>query len=431
MPRLKRDKQNEKKKASNQKHESNHHRWALNSIQSMSYLVDFETDINRVFTAPTGPISSAMNGVYAFSSAAFVVGFAIWIAIIAYDVAFGRTEDGLQHILSKMGKIFFTGMLAFYGWLWFIDLANNVQQAFVFALSGGTSTTVASAVELNLLTPLDKILVNLKNGYSQASQAFSIARPGEMTFAFGNYLDFRAGHFILWLLASGLGIVTIGMYLVSFAAFQILLAVGPFFILAGAFPITHRFTETWVGAILTASLAMGFTALLVLLTATLLGLSVLVVSTDSVAAVAAAIQTGATTTLRAFLAKAGFALLLIYLYYKIFDIAASLGGGINMGSNLARGTRNLARDVAGAAKAAWKPGLNSQSPAFSAGTNTITSRSSPSATASRMSSAISRAAAAGSAAFGTGLGAGFGAGAQATRSIGKFAYNRLSSVFRR
>ena len=36
------------------------------------------------------------------------------------------------------------------------------------------------------------------------------------------------------------------------------------------------------------------------------------------------------------------ALLIIYLYYKVFDLAAALGGGLNMGNNLVGDPRQLA-----------------------------------------------------------------------------------------
>ena len=46
-----------------------------------------------------------------------------------------------------------------------------------------------------------------------------------------------------------------------------------------------------------------------------------------------------------FLGKCGYSLLLVYLYYKVFDLAATLGGGMNLGNNMMGAMRAIARDA--------------------------------------------------------------------------------------
>ena len=53
-------------------------------------------------------------------------------------------------------------------------------------------------------------------------------------------------------------------------------------------------------------------------------------------------------------AKIGSALLLIYMFKKVFDLAAALGGGLNMGNNMVEGVRNMVQDVARSAAAGSK-----------------------------------------------------------------------------
>ena len=45
-------------------------------------------------------------------------------------------------------------------------------------------------------------------------------------------------------------------------------------------------------------------------------------------------------------AKIGSAALLIYMFFKVFDLAAALGGGLNMGNNLVAGARAISHDMA-------------------------------------------------------------------------------------
>jgi type IV secretion system protein VirB6 len=46
-----------------------------------------------------------------------------------------------------------------------------------------------------------------------------------------------------------------------------------------------------------------------------------------------------------FASKCGVALLMIYMYWKIFDLASALGGGLNLGNNIIGAIRQLYRDM--------------------------------------------------------------------------------------
>jgi type IV secretory pathway VirB6-like protein len=146
------------------------------------------------------------------------------------------------------------------------------------------------------------------------------------------------GYGILQLCVYAIVVISYAMYFVSFAAFRLILAVGPFFLFTLSFPFTQRFFETWIGAAITAALAMAFTAFMTVFCATMLGIKPLNDATTTITFA----DFGFVSTM---LAKAAFAALGIYLYFKIFDLASSLGGGLNMGNNMAGAVRSLANDL--------------------------------------------------------------------------------------
>lgn len=304
----------------------------------MSFLSDFETQLTSAFTDVVTPVSAAVASGF---RPIFVAGFSIWILMISYEVAWGKTEDGMTFILTKIGKIFFIGLVALYGWGSIRELAEALRMGFVSFVScsgGGCAGTISEALELNLLTPLGQVWRNLYLSMIDALSVWSV-------FSF----DFLAQCFLMLCAAvvyagltvcvALLSIVTLAMYMVSFASFQLMMAVGPFFLLCLSFPVTQKFFETWTGAVMTAIMAMTFTALLAVMAASLLGLNTVVTATTTID------WSGSYDFIVAMLAKCGYALLLVYLYYKVFDLAASLGGGMNMGNNMTGAVRTLARDL--------------------------------------------------------------------------------------
>ncbi len=107
----------------------------------MSFLFDFETQLTSAFVSgagggPSAAISSTASAILLTFKGAFVLGFMIWIMLIAYEVAWGKTEDGMTYLLTRIGKIFLIGAFAFEGWPAVQELLISIQQAFVSAVSG-------------------------------------------------------------------------------------------------------------------------------------------------------------------------------------------------------------------------------------------------------------------------------------------------------
>lgn len=300
----------------------------------MSFLTDFETSINTFLAT----VASAGTGIVGIFQAAFIAGFSIWIMLIAYDVAYGKSEDGLAYLMKKIFRVFIIGVIALFSWPELADLLGGVKDALVVSLSGGPN--IASILDTSLITPLKNMAKALWDWPTTGITALDLVTPTTLLKKIAYYV-------FLWLVFLGLVIVVtvvcivaLSMFLVALAAFSLLMAVGPFFLLCLAFPMLQRFFETYIGNVLTSILGMAFTALLVTVVGGLLDIN----------AIAATLTTSTNygdfgTIASAIAAKIGSALLLTYMFFKVFDLASALGGGLNMGNNMIGGVRNIVNDM--------------------------------------------------------------------------------------
>jgi type IV secretory pathway VirJ component len=176
---------------------------------------------------------------------------------------------------------------------------------------------------------------------------------------------------------------------------------------------------------------MAFTVLMVTFVAGLFGLvgiqTIVPTATDE-ATVASEVR-----SMAVFLAaKGAMALLIIYLYYKVFDLAASLGGGLNMGNNMVNGVRSILRDLQSGRGRQAQNTTNSVSQGSGGGGSMASQRAGQAnrtltgmavSAASPAVSAVGQAAITG--ARNLGRIASYGAG-RAAGAVGRYAYNRNS-----
>lgn len=301
----------------------------------MGFLTNIETAVTTGFTPVANTFGAGLLGTF---RPAFIIGFTIWITLIAYEVAFGKSEDGFTYIFTKIGRIFLIGVLALYGWPEVADLLGGVKDGFV----GGN--TISTILETNLMNPITALWSGLWTwftatlgdiGWTELGRLMSTLAMFALLFLTYGAMSAAVGLF---------GAIALAMYLVASSAFVLLLAIGPFFLLCLAFPFLQRFFETYIGNVMTAILAMAFTVLMVMFVANLFGLvniqTIVPVATDS-----ATLGNMAKEMAVLFTSKAAMTLLIVYLYYKVFDLAAALGGGLNMGNNLVGGVRAIMRDL--------------------------------------------------------------------------------------
>lgn len=380
-----------------------------------SFLSNFETAINGSFASTVGTVTGRVVSSF---QGAFITGFMIWIMLIAYEVAWGKTEDGMTYILTRIGKMFLIGTLALWGWPAISFLMSELQADFMTAIAG--SPTISSVLENNILIPLTAQWNSLFDGFMSW---FSISRMVNLpTFIGGIFFGVILIFAFLGLavVCAAICIITLAMYCVALASFYVLLAVGPFFLMCLAFPFLQRYFETWIGSTFTAILAMAFAGLLAVTTASLLNLGSMAANFP-----ASGVDLSISGTLSLVTAKIAFGFLLIYLFFKVYDLASALGGGMNMGSNMIGAMRQLARAMNKPPKQASPPKPNEIKLGDGGGAS---SASSPSNKA-----LLANAANAGVRSVGRGvanMGRGVATVGQHSAQLGSYAYNRGVAALR-
>ena len=301
----------------------------------MGFLTDTETAITSGFTAVANTFGAGLLGTF---RPAFIVGFTIWITLISYEVAFGKSEDSFTYIFTKIGKIFLIGVFALYGWPELADLLNGVKEGFV------GSNTMSTVLETNLIDPMTALWAKLFEWFTATLNDVGWTELGRLMSTLALFSLLFLAYALMSAAVAVFGVVALAMYLVANSVFILLLAIGPFFLLCLSFPFMQRFFETYIGNVMTSILAMAFTVLMVMFVAGLFGLvgiqTIVPTATDE-STVTNMIKSMAVL----FAAKAAMSLLIIYLYYKVFDLAAALGGGLNMGNNMVGGVRAIMKDV--------------------------------------------------------------------------------------
>lgn len=401
----------------------------------MGFLADTETAITTGFTAVANTFGAGLLGTF---RPAFIIGFTIWITLIAYEVAFGKSEDGFTYIFTKIGKIFLIGVLALYGWPEVAELLNGVKDGFV------GSNTMSTTLETNLMNPVAALWARLFDWFTATLRDVGWTELGRLLSTLALFAMLFLGYALMTAAVAVFGVIALAMYLVANSVFILLLAIGPFFLLCLAFPFLQRFFETYIGNVMTSILAMAFTVLMVMFVAGLFGLvgiqNIVPAATDE-----ATIATEVRSMAVLFTAKGAMTLLIIYLYYKVFDLAAALGGGLNMGNNMVGGVRSIMKDLQRGAAARNNTrnqvSQGSGGGGGGGGSSQRAGRANGTFTGMALAAAgpaISGAARAGMAVGGTAAaGAGsvgriaaYGAG-RAAGAVGRFAYNRYSQLTNR
>lgn len=386
----------------------------------MGFLADTETAVTTGFTAVANTFGAGLLGTF---RPAFIIGFTIWITLIAYEVAFGKSEDGFTYLFTKIGKIFLIGVVALYGWPEVAELLNGVKDGFV------GSNTMSTTLETNLINPVTALWARLFNWFGATLNDVGWTELGRLISTLALFSLLFLGYGLMTAMVAVFAVVALAMFLIANSVFILLLAIGPFFLLCLAFPFLQRFFETYIGNVMTSILAMAFTVLMVLFVAGTFGLvgiqAVIPTATDE-ATVATEIKSLAVL----FAAKAAMSLLIIYLYFKIFDLAAALGGGLNMGNNLVGGVRTIMRDMQRSAPARNKARNQVSQGSGGGGGGGGSSQRAGRANGTFTGMALSAAdpAISGAARGAIAVGRSVAAGAA---NVGRFAYNRYSQLTNR
>lgn len=386
----------------------------------MGFLAETETAVTSGFTTVANAFGGGLLDTF---RPAFIVGFVIWISLISYEVAFGKSEDSFSYIFTKIGKIFLIGVIALYGWPSLAELLDAVKEGFV------GSNTVSTILETNLIDPIMKLWARLWDWFTSTLADIGWTELGRLISTLAMFAFMFCAYALMSALVAVFGVVALAMYLVANSVFILLMAIGPFFLLCLAFPFLQRFFETYIGNVMTAILGMAFAVLMVMFVGNLFGLtnieSVVPAATDP-----ATVSEYAKSLAVLFCSKAAMSLLIIYLYYKVFDLASALGGGLNMGNNMVGGVRGIMRDLQRSSGSGSRQDSNAITQGRSSPGGGGSSGASSAQRARRANSTFTgmAAVAGGSAVSAVGQGAMAGARrlANGAGAVGRFAYNRYS-----
>lgn len=301
----------------------------------MSFLREVETAI----LAQLSVIEGAAVGLAGAARPAFITGLVIWITLTGYEVAFGKTQEGVAYLLTKLGKMCLIGWLALWAWPDVSSLLSGLKDS---ALGAGGA---AGAIETAVLDPLATTWSNMWGWFQQTVVSLNWYQLPSYFSTLVAYTFMLIGFLVLALLAGAMAAASFGMFMIAQVVFSLHLAVGAFFLLCLMFPFTQRFFETYIGSAMTSIFALVLTSIVLNLGASVLGLNTALGLVSAPPSTLDGFAAFARDIAILFLAKAGAAALLIYMFFKIWDLAAALGGGINMGNNLIGGVRGVLSDL--------------------------------------------------------------------------------------
>lgn len=276
---------------------------------------------------------------------AFLAGLVIWITLMGYEIAFGKTQDSVAYILTKLGKLVLIGTLALYAWPSISELLSGLKDA---ALSGGGGAGAAAQIENSVINPMVALWTRMDTWVQKAQVGLGLTDIVQFLGIVIASLVMFIAFLVLMVAAGAMAIVSFAMFMIAQVIFALHLVVGPFFLLCLIFPFTQRFFETYIGSAMTSIFALALTSIVLSIGGNVLSLNT---SLSLMTGPAADTPEGFGLFVRSIAvtlcAKAAAAALLIYLFFKIFDLAAALGGGINMGNNLIGGVRSIIADAKG------------------------------------------------------------------------------------
>ena len=301
----------------------------------MSFLREVETAILSQLSV----IEGTAVGLAGAARPAFITGLVIWITLTGYEVAFGKTQDGVAYLLTKLAKMCLIGWLALWAWPDVSSLLSGLKDS---ALGSGGA---AGAIETAVLDPLATTWTSMWVWFSDTVQSLDFYQLTKFLQAWIAFGFMVMGFVVLTLLAGAMAAASFGMFMIAQVVFSLHLAVGAFFLLCLMFPFTQRFFETYIGSAMTSIFALALTAIVLNLGASVLGLNTALGLVSAPAATVDGFAAFARDIAILFLAKAGAAALLIYMFFKVWDLAAALGGGLNMGNNLIGGVRSVLSDL--------------------------------------------------------------------------------------
>ncbi|MBT0571871.1 type IV secretion system protein [Curvibacter sp. CHRR-16] len=295
----------------------------------MSFLSSIETQ----FTANFASLATTLSANMAIGAQpVFVVGVTIYILLIGYDVALGQCSDSFAYIFKKFAKIFLFGAFATFAWADYVFPFFANVPAFLSDITTG-SPSVATALESNIWTPILRVFISVFNTFISSFDGLSLVTSfweGGAALVMA-VVGLIAGLCLLFV-GAAITLVAMIMSVMCTCLLYIVLAIGPVYVMLAAFPATQRYFESWVNSIMTQAVGLLLISVAVQSASALVGLQDF--ATKSAFPSDGVTYDSSYSLISTIFTKAFEAGILLYLFRKLFDLAASLGGGMNAGGAL-------------------------------------------------------------------------------------------------
>ena len=163
------------------------------------------------FLCQLSVIEGAAVGLAGAARPAFITGLVIWITLTGYEVAFGKTQDGVAYLLTKLAKMCLIGWLALWGWP---DISNLLSGLKDSALGAGGA---AGAIETAVLDPLATTWTNMWVWFNDAVRTLDFYQLTKFLSIAIAYAFMLIGFLVLALLAGAMAAASFGMFMIASA----------------------------------------------------------------------------------------------------------------------------------------------------------------------------------------------------------------------
>lgn len=296
-------------------------------------------------------ITAAMN-VYVNSTAPKIIGQIVGTAVLAttiyyvwmgYMVMLGRLDGAISAVVLSSLKfaIIAAFALSASGYMeWVVGTVHGMETGLASAFAGNDGTAPSNVYKL-----LDK---SLGDGWELSGQLWErAANRGwtEMGMALGEYV-------VAIIIATATIIISApagAMIVLAKTMLELLLGIGPLFIMCLMWSPTKAFFDRWLGAVITALMQV---ALICAVLALALKMFNAVVSVTDV-------NSSADSPFFASLRLVVLTVVMLWLLYRVFDLGAQLAGGMSSAAitfgNMVRGTANMVTSPGRMANALLNP----------------------------------------------------------------------------
>lgn len=261
-------------------------------------------------------VNTVAGAVISSIAATAVIAGGLYFAVMGTLMALGRIDGAFSQLIMACIKFMLVAAIALNVGTYssfVVDSVHGMETGFQKAFSGDHGAAPASVYE-----SLDKAL---QDGWDVSAVLYERASGRGVTKIGTALSEIMLGGAIA--LATMLIAVPAGaMVVAGHAMIALLLGIGPLFILAIGWGPTKQFFDRWFGQVLTAVLQVALVSAVLAIAVRMFTVAVTKIDVDDPSA----------STLFAILTVVVLTVVMLYLMYRAWEIAGSLGGGMASGA---------------------------------------------------------------------------------------------------